>query len=144
MVLQTMLEVALNSVRPFVDVLPLSTRGSWLSLRGRDLRDLHEREETLQHRRQKHVVIPTRVHRLLHQLEHRLPASGHHASSHPQYLVDEVVAATVVAGGHDAAQVLVKLHAGHLRPIYHLPAPRPPEISDSSSVAAVASSRTAK
>jgi len=51
MVLQTMLEVALNSVRPFVDVLPLSTRGSWLSLRGRDLRDLHEREETLQHRR---------------------------------------------------------------------------------------------
>ena len=68
MVLQTMLEVALNSVRPFVDVLPLSTRGSWLSLRGRDLQDLHEREETLQHRRQKHVVVPTRVHRLLHQL----------------------------------------------------------------------------
>lgn len=27
-VLQTMLEVALNSVSPLVDVLPLSTRGS--------------------------------------------------------------------------------------------------------------------
>ena len=76
-VLQTMLEVALNSVSPLVDVLPLSTRGSWLLLRVIAREGVHEREETLQHRRQKHVVVAARLHRLLHQLEHWLPASSH-------------------------------------------------------------------